>query len=92
MSHHEHGDPTVHVEPGEDFHDFAGGHGIQIACGLIGEERARFGDDGPCNGDTLLLAAGEFTWGAGEFRRKSHRGERRERLFVADLSRYASVE
>jgi len=33
---------------------------IQVGRGLISQDELRLGDERPCDGNTLLLAAGEF--------------------------------
>ena len=44
----------------EEVEHFAGRLGIEVGGGLVGDDQRRLADECPRNGDTLLLAAGEF--------------------------------
>src|SRR5262249_55322882 len=44
----------------EKSHDFVAGLGVEIACGLVGQDDGRPVDERAGNGHTLPLAAGEF--------------------------------
>ena len=44
----------------QSLEDAAGGVGVEVAGGLVGEQQARGIGDGAGDGDALLLAAGEF--------------------------------
>src|SRR5947207_531467 len=48
------------VQLSEQFHDFAALTGVQIARRLVGQNDLRVRDDGPRDGDQLLLAAREL--------------------------------
>jgi acyl-CoA thioesterase I len=49
---------AVHLE--EQVDDLLAGLRIEVARGLVGEEEPRFGHEGACEGDALLLAPGEL--------------------------------
>src|SRR3954454_15441621 len=57
---HHHGRAVFLVQLFEDAHDLVAHGRIEIAGRLIGEHDARLSDDGACDGDALLLAAGEL--------------------------------
>ena len=40
--------------------DFVAGPTVKISCGLIAEQESRFGNESPCDSDSLLLPAGEM--------------------------------
>src|SRR5260370_6535157 len=44
----------------DQLHDFIGGLAVQVAGGLVAEEKGWVGDDGEGNGDALFMSAGEL--------------------------------
>ena len=48
------------VELFEQLEDLAAGGAVEIAGRLVGDQQVGVGDDGPGDGDALLLAAGEL--------------------------------
>jgi len=57
--HHQRGPGLCHQI--EHFgHHHIGGVLIEIACGLVGQDKFRPRGQGPCNGDALLLTTGEM--------------------------------
>ena len=48
------------VDPVEEFHDADGGLRVEVSGGLVGDQDLGPVDEGPGDGDALLLAAGEF--------------------------------
>ena len=48
------------IEQFEQIENLVGGLAVEIAGGLVANQYARVGDDGPGDGDALLLPAGEF--------------------------------
>ena len=54
------GDALLAVERHQRLHDLVRGAGVEIAGRLVGEQQARSVDQGPRDGDALLLAAGEL--------------------------------
>src|SRR5215218_5464220 len=44
----------------EQFHDLLGLGGVEVARGLVRQDQLRAGNDGPGDGDELLLAAREL--------------------------------
>src|SRR6266403_1792635 len=44
----------------DQLHDFIGAFAVQVAGGLVAEEKGWVGDDGAGDGYTLLLSAGEL--------------------------------
>ena len=61
MGDHNDGLPRFGVEPVHKVHDLLGGLPVQIARGFIGNEYGRVRNDGPGNGNALLLSAGELS-------------------------------
>src|SRR5438105_4885377 len=45
----------------EELHDLPAGGRVEVAGGLVGDDEPRLVHEGPCDGDALLLAAGELT-------------------------------
>ncbi len=60
---HQHGQLALPVEAGDQLHHFMAAGRIQVAGGFVGQQHPGFGDDGPGDGDALLLAAGKFARG-----------------------------
>ena len=58
MGDHQNSEPLIPVELLQKLHDVMAARGIEIAGGFIREQHLGIGDDGPCNGHALLLAAG----------------------------------
>jgi hypothetical protein len=56
----EHDRPTVRVQRAQDVEDVMAGLRVEVAGRLVGEDDRRVGDDGPGDGDPLLLAAGQL--------------------------------
>ena len=54
------GDAMFGSQIEEDFHDLGAVLGIEVTGGFIGEKHFGLVDDGPGDGDALLLAAGEL--------------------------------
>ena len=59
MRHHDDGEP-FQMEFVEQFKNVSPGLGIQIARGLVGEQERRTGHKSTGDGDSLLLATGQF--------------------------------
>src|SRR6267142_1719787 len=57
---HHDGLAEIFVQATEHFQNNFRIFGVQVACGLVGEENFRFIDDGAGDGHALLLAAGHF--------------------------------
>src|SRR5688572_8276059 len=57
---HHHGGARP-VDPVEQLHDADGGLRVEVAGGLVADEQLGPVDEGPRDGDALLLTAGEFT-------------------------------
>src|SRR5882757_7416709 len=53
---------TASVDFAEEIHDLERQIGIEIARGFIGEDQLRLVDQGPGDGNTLLLTAGQLFW------------------------------
>ena len=50
------------VERYEQRHDLAGQRGVEIACGLVSDQKLRFGDHRSGNTHTLLLPTRQTGW------------------------------
>ena len=60
MSDHDDGASVFLVQFVEQFHDFGSHLGVQVTGRLVGKDAIGIADDGPGDGDTLALAAGEL--------------------------------
>ena len=60
MRDHEDRDAHFAVEAADQLHDFVRGCAVEVSRWLVGEEGIWFGHDGACDGNALLLSAGEF--------------------------------
>ena len=89
---HGDGDAGVAVERGEQFHDVAAGRRVEVAGRLVGEDDLRAGDDGPRDGDTLLLAAGKLVGIVAGAVGKADLGERLERQTPPLGRRHAAID
>src|SRR4030095_13842142 len=49
------------VERLQQIENLVAGLTIEVACRLVAEQQRRVGDNGACDADPLLLAAGELT-------------------------------
>ena len=49
---------SLGMELFEHLHDLPARFGVEIACGLVGKDQGRSGDQRPRDGDALLLTAG----------------------------------
>ena len=54
------GQPVLGVQPLDEGEDGFGGFAVEVAGGLVGEEKPGAGDEGAGETDALLLAAAEF--------------------------------
>ena len=52
--------PASRLSAVSSVHDVAAGRRVEVAGRLVGEDDLRAGDDGPRDGDALLLAAGKL--------------------------------
>src|SRR5512141_250018 len=59
VRHDDEGDPFA-IELEEKIDDLGAGLGVEVAGGLVGQEKSRAADEGPGDRDALLLAAGEL--------------------------------
>ncbi len=50
----------VLVQALQDLQNLCSGMAVEIACGLIGQQKSRVADDGAGNGHALFLAAGKL--------------------------------
>lgn len=66
MRHQNQGCALPGPERKEKIHNLGSGGLVEIAGGFIGQQKRRLGGKGPCQGNALLLAAGEL---AGEMRK-----------------------
>src|SRR5215216_4720720 len=57
---HDHRDPAVGVEAGQQLQHLVARARVEVAGGLVGQQHGRLGDQGPGNGHALLLAAREL--------------------------------
>ena len=60
VGHENDGNPFFLIELFKYAQDFLAGSGVEVAGGFIGEEQGGVVDQGPGDGDTLLLSAGEL--------------------------------
>jgi hypothetical protein len=90
---HQHGDAVVAVQRQQQAHDLVAAPGVEVAGGLVGQHHRRLGDDGPRDGDPLLLAARQFGRGVVLPAAQAHRLQRRAAAHGAALAlspRYSS--
>src|SRR5258707_10240883 len=57
---HQHGLAVLLHQAMDQLHDFIGAFAVEVAGGLVAEEKGWVGDDGAGDGYTLLLSAGEL--------------------------------
>ena len=60
MGDHDNSRAEVAAEAGEQLQNLLTGSAVESSCGLVTEEKGRVFAQGPCNGNSLLLAAGEL--------------------------------
>jgi len=56
----QHDGPAFRMQSAEELHDVAGGLAVEIAGRFVGEDDARFVDEGPGDGHPLPLATGKL--------------------------------
>ena len=61
MGHHDDGLAVLAIEDLQEIEDLFGVVAVEVAGGLVAHQDGRIGDDGPGDGHTLLLPAGQLT-------------------------------